>query len=60
MIQDSLYIGNLDEVCEFDITMTLMDKDAEMKYEKASEQNPECEAEDYATEVSKVSIMVQN
>lgn len=54
-----LYIGNIDAGCRFDITLSLMDKEAERKYEEASEQNPECEAEEYATEMSKVSIVVE-
>lgn len=57
-----LYIGNLEEDCQFDITMSLLDNEAEIKYEEAmqdaytEDKGDFPSAEDYAASVGTVSI----
>ncbi len=60
-----LYIGYLDEDWQFDITMSLLDEEAEMRYMEANNQAYEDDKgefpnpEDYASSVGKVSIVIQ-
>lgn len=62
---DLLYIGNLDEGCQFDITMSLLNDDAEIEYDKAMQQAYKEEngefpnAEQFACAVGKVSIVIE-
>lgn len=60
-----LYIGNLDEDCSFQITMSLLDEEAEQKYMQAEEQaylddkGEFPNVEDYAVSVATVSIQIK-
>lgn len=60
-----LYLGYLDSDCQFDITMSLLDEDAEMKYNEAMQKAYEEDkgkfpiAEDYAEETGRVSITIE-
>lgn len=60
-----LYIGYLDEDCQFDITMSILDEEAEMRYMEANNQAYEDDKgefpkpEDYAVSVGEVSIVIQ-
>lgn len=62
---DLLYIGNLDEGCQFNITMSLLKGDAETKYDEAIQQAYKedkgifPDAEDFADSVGKVSIIIE-
>lgn len=65
-IRDSLlYIGNLDNDCLFNITMSILDSDAETKYTKAMQQAYEDakgefpEAEEFAETVGKLDIIIK-
>ena len=64
-IQSSLlYIGNLDNDCLFNITMSILDSDAETKYTEAMQQAYEDDkgefpdAEEFATSVGKIDIII--
>ena len=60
-----LYIGNLDEGCQFNITMSLLNDDAEIKYDEAMQQAYKedkgifPDAEEFADSVGKVSIIIE-
>ena len=60
-----LYIGNLDEGCQFNITMSLLNDDAEIKYDEAIQQAYKedkgmfPDAEEFADSVGKVSIIIE-
>lgn len=62
---DLLYIGNLDEGCRFVITMSLLNDDAETKYDEALQQayredkGDFPDAEEFAYSVGKVSIIIE-
>ncbi len=62
---DLLYIGNLDKGCQFNITMSLLNDDAEIKYDEAMQQayredkGEFPDAEEFAYAVGKVSIIIE-
>ena len=62
---DLLYIGNLDEGCQFNITMSLLNDDAEIKYDEAIQQAYKedkgifPDAEEFADSVGTVSIIIE-
>ena len=62
---DLLYIGNLDKGCQFNITMSLLNEDGEIKYDEAMQQAYKedkgefPDSEEYAVKVGKVSIIIK-
>ena len=62
---DLLYIGNLDEGCQFNITMSLLNDNAEIKYDEAIQQAYKedkgmfPDAEEFADSVGTVSIIIE-
>ena len=60
-----LYIGNLDEGCQFNITMSLLNDDAEIKYDEAMQQAYKedkgifPDVEEFADSVGTVSIIIE-
>lgn len=65
IMEDLLYIGNLDRDCQFNISMSLLDKDAEIKYDEAVQQaylegeGGFPDAEEFAYKVGKVNISIE-